>query len=265
MGTWEELKDELDAWGARGRPATFWWRDDDAMRATPALETLLLLGRRTATPLAVAVIPEPAEPGLYERLQRAGDVAVLQHGYAHRNHAPAGAKKAEFGPHRPLAAMLAELSDGWRRINLSGRALPALVPPWNRIDPRLVAVLPEAGLSGLSLHAPRRGAEAAAGVRQSNVHVDLIDWRGGRGFVGEGPALALVLAHLRARRRGDADAAEATGLLTHHRVHDRACWSFLGRLLDFLHGHPAARWVGAGELFPLRTSERCPATSTQDA
>jgi hypothetical protein len=38
---WRRLEAELDRWGDAGRAATFWWRDDDASDATPALETLL--------------------------------------------------------------------------------------------------------------------------------------------------------------------------------------------------------------------------------
>ena len=41
MGEWSDLEAELEAWRCRGRRATFWWRDDDAVEATPALERLL--------------------------------------------------------------------------------------------------------------------------------------------------------------------------------------------------------------------------------
>lgn len=255
MGTWQQLRDELDAWRELGRRASFWWRDDDAIRVTAELESLLRTRRRAGAPIAIAVIPAEAETDLRDRLREEENVAVLQHGYAHRNHAPPNSKKAEFGPHRPLAAMLAEISEGWRRIGHWHGALPAFVPPWNRIDPNLVPALPRAGFGGLSLAAPRASPEPARGVTQNNVHVDIVDWHGGRGFVGEERALATILAHLSARRRGQADAHEATGLLTHHRVHDRGCWSFLDRLLDVLGGHPGARWVGAAELFTERAKE----------
>ena len=54
---------------------------------------------------------------------------------------------------------------------------------------------------------------------------------------------------MRARRLGEADAAEPTGLLTHHPAHDAPAWAFLETLLDRLAGHPAVRFVEAGEAF----------------
>jgi hypothetical protein len=53
------------------------------------------------TPLALAVIPADAEPALNERIAGLPGLAILQHGYAHQNHAPATEKKQELGPHRP--------------------------------------------------------------------------------------------------------------------------------------------------------------------
>ena len=35
---WAVLGDELARWREAGRSATFWWRDDDAVQRTPALE-----------------------------------------------------------------------------------------------------------------------------------------------------------------------------------------------------------------------------------
>jgi len=124
---------------------------------------------------------------------------------------------------------------------------PILVPPWNRIDAALVPHLPGLGFTGLSTFGPRAAAEPAPGLGQVNCHVDVVDWRGDRGFVGVGPVLSRTAAHLAARRLGDVDAAEPTGLLTHHRVLDEACWAFLCDFLDHICQHRAARWVGGEE------------------
>ena len=51
------LARELDLWADQGLQARFWWRDDDAEDASPALARLLLLRRKLGLPLAVAVIP----------------------------------------------------------------------------------------------------------------------------------------------------------------------------------------------------------------
>ena len=45
MATWDDLAEELDSWHGSGRCAAFWWRDDDAVRVTPALERLLALSK----------------------------------------------------------------------------------------------------------------------------------------------------------------------------------------------------------------------------
>ena len=90
---------------------------------------------------ALAVIPARCHAGLAARLARAPEtVQILQHGFAHLNHARGGEKKIELGPQRPRAAVLEELARGWVRLSglFGSCALPALVPPWNRIDPDLL-------------------------------------------------------------------------------------------------------------------------------
>jgi len=253
MASWSALHDELDRWHAAGRTATLWWRDDDAMAATPALDRLLTLAGRWRVPLAIAAVPARTEAGLAARLSWEAGVAVLQHGHAHVSHAPAGARKAELGDDRPAAIVAAELRAGWRRLRklFGARALPVLVPPWNRIAPVHAEALAALGYKGLSTFGPRCN-RAIRGVVKVNGHVDPIAWRGARGFVGEDSALAALTGHLRARRLGQADAAEPTGLLTHHLVHDAAGWAFLERLFAATAQAPAARWLTAAEAFEFR-------------
>ncbi len=125
-----------------------------------------------------------------------------------------------------------------------------LVPPWNRVSsPGLLLQLGRAGYRGLSRFGPRGDASLVPGVVQVNTHVDIIDWQGTRGFVGEEAALAAAVDHLRARREARVDAHEATGVLSHHAVHDEACWTFLARLFERTRGLAAARWRSAGALF----------------
>ncbi len=241
---WAALAVELNAWAAKGLQATLWWRDDDATRPGPLLDRLLALARDV--PLNLAVIPAEAQPSLARRLREhlreGGAVSVLQHGYAHANHAPAPEKKAEYGPHRPVKEMIAELTTGRERMETLFGALfaPVLTPPWNRIAEELVPLLPEAGLYGLSCYGVRGPSEAS---RVVNTYVDIIDWRGARGFTGEAAALALLTGHLAARRTGAAEFDEPTGILTHHRDHDAGCWDFLARLIAAVRDHPAALWT----------------------
>lgn len=243
-GTWPAFEAELDAWARADLTARFWWRDDDATRPGPLLDRLLAAAG--TAPVALAVIPAQAEASLAhlvaERRWREGGVRMFQHGYAHVNHAPSGAKKAEFGDHRNLEAMLDELTEG-RRImeTLFGEAFePILTPPWNRAGDGVVQNLARTGLQGLSRFGPRGPDE---GDRVVNTHIDIIDWHGGRGFAGESQALGAAIAHLAARRTGAADMGEPTGLLTHHRDHDEACWEFIAGFRAAIEAHPAAQWV----------------------
>ena len=239
---WSDLRDELDRWRPTGRTATFWLRDDDAQAPSAALDRLLEITNRT--PVAIAVIPRGAEPRLAQALSQSG-ARVVQHGWAHANHAPEGEKSSELGPHRPRRSVIDELAAGRDRLGtiFAGRISPVLVPPWNRIDPSVVEALPGIGFKGLSTFAPRAGAVPAAGIRQANCHVDLVDWRGGRCFRGVTRCLADLVGHLTARRLGRVDSHEPTGVLTHHLVHDDGCWGFLGDLVDRVSDHAAAVWL----------------------
>lgn len=249
---WAALSRELDAWQESGRRASLWWRDDDAVEPSPALERLLDLARQAGAPLALAVIPARATWALAERLASSdARVSVLQHGFAHRNHAPPGAKKIEIDGARPRAEVMEELSRGRALLDgLFGETHHAiLVPPWNRIAEALVPALPALGYRGLSAFQPRPTPRAAAGLVLVNTHVDLLRWRAPRGFAGESDVLGALVGHLAARRSGAVDPEEATGLLTHHLVHDAPAWTFLAELLQRLTRHPAVSFLAPETVF----------------
>jgi hypothetical protein len=252
--TWADLHDELNRWGDAGRTATFWWRDDDAVEPTPALDRLLRLAQDHAAPLALAVIPVAAQPTPAAHLTgqtSPNNVCVQLHGYAHVNHAAAGEKKSEYPAGRAPEAVETEISQGLARLRtlFGPLAAPVFVPPWNRIAPATAARLPHLGLAGLSTFGPRRHARPAPGLVQANTHVDPVDWRGSRGYAGDDRTLAAAIAHLRRRRSGECDAEEPTGLLTHHLVHDDALWAFTARFAQTVARHPAAQWLNASEVF----------------
>ncbi len=251
MTNWNALTNELDRWAGDGPGATLWWRDDDAAPPSPALDRLLTLRAHAGAPLALAVVAATVEERTADRIEADDGADVLQHGYAHRNHAPAGEPKAEFGPQRPMGVALDELAAGRRRLEsmFGQRLLKVLVPPWNRIADDLVGRLGTAGFDGLSAYGPRSRARPAPGLRQVNTHIDIIDWRSTRGFIGEDAALTLAIDHLRARRTGAADRDEPTGLLSHHLAHDEAAWDFVGAFLAATAAHPGARWVSARAAF----------------
>jgi hypothetical protein len=252
MNAWDRLSEELDAWATAGQMAEFWWRDDDAIDATPALDRLLAIRRDLDVPLALAVIPANARPALPAMLGGEAGIDLLQHGYAHINHRPPDEKKAELQADRELWDIARELADGrGRMIDLFGDDgwQDVMVPPWNRIEDSVTALLPGLGYQGLTTFGARAHAEAVAGLSVVNTHVDIIDWINTRSYAGDDAVIGAAVDHLSAKRVGRSDAAEATGVLTHHLAHDDACWGFIERFGRITTGHSAAIWRSAHDLF----------------
>jgi hypothetical protein len=253
---WGGFVDELSRWQAANRVVEFWWRDDDACRADPALDRLYALAARTGVPLAVAAVPDQCEPAAFEGLS--AGAAVFQHGADHRNRATAAEKKTEFPAEESVEDAIARLIAGRAKLESAaqGRVLPVLVPPWNRLSPHLVTHLADAGYGGLSTYGVRNFTNLPAGLTQINTHVDIIDWKGDRGFCGTRRVLDRVTMLLAARRAHEAGANEPLGWLTHHAVHDAAAWDFLETLFEATSGVPGICWRSPMELFTANPGGR---------
>ena len=228
---WKGLYAELAAWRERGRTPSFWWRDDDATMASPALDRLIGLAAVHDVPLALAVIPAALDPSLVRRLRTAKRVEVLQHGWSHDDHGLEGARNTELSDAWPMPEADARLTEGRARLRaqFAGRFVPVMVPPWNRIDDRIARRLTGHGYAATSGLGRRAGNEF--GPPRINVHLDVIDWQEAPRFRGEEQVLAVAVAHLADRRQGSADPEEPTGLMTHHLVHDEAAWAFVDRFV----------------------------------
>ncbi len=233
---WGEFEDEIARRRDAGRPVEFWWRDDDAGAVSPSLKTLVGLSSSRHVPLALAVVPHAAEPGLFALLHER--VAVIQHGTDHRNRAAAGEKKTEYPAGEPIENALARVGSGLGQLRaLAGQQfLPVFAPPWNRMRKDLQKRLPSIGIRGFSGYGARAG-ESVPGLKRLNTHVDIVAWKGGRRFIGENAALSLAARHLAH--------AGPVGWLTHHAVHDAAAWKFLERLFTVRE----IRWLSAAEAF----------------
>ena len=239
------LRAALEKAAGAGRHIDFWWRDDDAERASEALDRLLALARANNLPLALAIIPADVQKALADRVARAPQVAVLQHGWRHLRHNAPDAKKAEFGDDRPLDAMLAEIDTGAARLSalFGDRLLPGFVPPWNRIGPHLAEKLvADRGLI-LSTHAP--GAPSLPG--RLDTHCDIIAWHTTRSAIPADEAFALLADEV--VRRLACASAGPIGLLTHHLVHDEAAWRLLDAILAAIQASPASHWPDPKTLF----------------
>jgi predicted glycosyltransferase len=230
----QPVLDALSAAHDRGKTVSFWWRDDDAVAPNPALERLIALARRYEAPVALAAIPASAEPELGERVRYEPLLTLLVHGLTHANHAPADEKKAEFGAHRPLNALLRDAETAISRLRRIGgdSLVPIFVPPWNRISSDLVSALPGLGYTGLSTFGPHPAQ--VADLRVVNTDIDPMDWHGTRSLL-EPAAIVSQVAEAVTARSGQLSKEQGpVGLLTHHLVHDEAIWAFLDQLLDTL-------------------------------
>lgn len=233
------LRSALDRVASEGRAVRFWLRDDDASAPHPPLDRLLRLLETYRVPATLAVIPASTGQELADRIDGLAKVVVAVHGWSHANHAPPSAKKQELGAHRPLQSVVAELDAGLSRLrSLYGdRVLPMLVPPWNRIDGTVVDALPALGFTILSTFGPPRPAPLAV----LNGTVDLMDWHGTRGCRDAATLVREIIVQLEAT-------SPPVELLTHHLVHDEACWAFLEALFDLTADHPGVRWDTAADL-----------------
>jgi len=245
----QRFQTALEAARRVGMTVPFWWRDDDAVEVTPQLEELLALREAAGVPLALAVIPKFAQPELIERIRRSGSVSVLQHGWAHEKHSPAGEKASEFGESRSLDASLADLTAGYERLApMAGEPfLPVLTPPWNRIGEAARAARHQAGLPGLSVFGPTNGE-----AHVCNTHFDVIAWKTTRGFIGQKKAFHLLANEIERRvDNSGEEPPEPIGILTHHLVHDAETSAFLQHLLEILNGQPHVSWPPIRGLFAL--------------
>jgi len=234
---WQALAEEIGRWTS---PPLFWLRDDDATGPTPALATLLDTCAAHDVPVCLAAIPAALDPEFGPWVaQHAANTIVVPHGYAHANQAPGDEKKAEFGDHRPAAEMARELGEGLRRVQmgLGARSRPIFVPPWNRLGSTAAAALAQAGYTALSGKATR---VTVTGITVIDVHIDIIDWRGTRGYGGDLPILGRLCDRLAALRSAGKE-GEPTGILTHHAVHDPEAWGFLETLFERLGSQ--VRWL----------------------
>jgi hypothetical protein len=251
MANWNDLSDELDRWRDAGQTATFWWRDDDAAEVTPASDRLLKLARDTDVPIHLAVIPALQTEALVANLRDCRQAWVLQHGYAHINHAPPGEGAWELGSHRPVEIVWQELSMGLAVLKdrHGERFLPVLVPPWSRVADEVLAGTPALGFRAVSCSSVKSLPAPVEGLRAIHAYCDPVKWKKEEGyFAGTEASLRKITHHLSARRLGQISPDEPTGLLTHHLATDDPTWRFVEVLIERTSAHPAVQWIALRDL-----------------
>lgn len=232
------LNQELALWHQAGHKLCLWWRDDDAIAATPALKKLLTLHQQFSVPLSLAVIPGRLDASLPKFLIDYKSLAVLQHGITHHNNALPDQKKIELGGSLSSQECQIGLKQGQEILKQHFQDLfvPVLVPPWNRLDPSLVPTIETNNFMALSLFGTKPYPSTLPCI---NTHLDIINWSTRR-FIGYDALLDRLhetAQDLRQQQRWH----EPIGLLTHHLVHDNECWDgleiFLAECCQFLDVH----------------------------
>jgi hypothetical protein len=241
---WQAVIDELARWRQEGKSARLWLRDDDAVEVTPALEDYAALTNHFDMPFTLAVIPQPATKQLADWVDNQPGCSIGVHGFAHQNHAPAGQKKCETGLHRGRDVIVEELTAGRKKlIDFFGKHyVDMLVPPWNRIDAKLVDELPAIGFKCLSAYGRAHSNRLARQPFILNTHIDIIDWKGSRGGLPSRQLANRLADALTAARKDD---FAVVGILTHHLIHDDLARDFLSQLFEFVAVQDEAYWVSA--------------------
>lgn len=244
---WQPLEEELQRWQERGLPVRFWLRDDDAIAPTEKLDQLARLTQIYHVPVCLAVIPADLSAALGQWIKQYELWLAAVHGFSHRNHAGPDEKKFELGLHRPIDTVLAELAGGRKIVEtvFADQFFNALVPPWNRIDPKIAERASEAGFDFLSTFGWKTLIDKNYPLAQFNSHIDIMDWRGSRGGKSDEILVRETVSALQTAR--DANGA-AVGLLSHHLVHDERAWEFLDRLFKFTTGRDHITWESIKEI-----------------
>ena len=246
MSNWQCLADEIQQWSS---PVQFWWRDDDAVANSGALQRLLMLASQYRIPVHLAVIPHSLQASLsvINKEQHSANCYVLQHGYDHQSYAFEGQRKIELGGSQDVPQLLQKLAQGLAllKFQFGEQFLNILVPPWNRIADDVASELPEIGYTQLSVLGAKKQDETAFNL---NVHIDIIDWKQ-RCFAGEEVILAKIISHLRDKRLTSLSGViKPCGLMTHHLDHDLNCWLFISKFFQFCRQHENIEWVSGKQL-----------------
>lgn len=246
---------ELDAWAKSDMTAELWWRDDDAGEPCVELDQLIRLSNEHGVPCGLASIPTRAGEPLRKVVSGAAHIWILQHGYAHINHASSGNGAWELGLHRPTSVVLDELRDGMLKLSqlFKDRFVPVVVPPWNKMDPELLPYLPVMGFRGASASYKLHRPVPPGDLRVADAHCDVLSWKKPvkiARFAGMEKCVNYLVSHLQDKRLGKTDETEPTCVLTHHLEMDDAAWGFMDTLFSLTCAHPHVRWLSPAHIWP---------------
>jgi len=132
-------------------------RCDDVVEPGPGFDRAALLTERTGLPCVLSVIPLRADARLVDAVRELSrrtpaPLWVAQHGTDHRNRAPLGHNKDEFGDDADHLQRLAQ-GKNWLESHFADHFLNVYVPPWNRVTDKSRRLTRLAGFSEISTFA----------------------------------------------------------------------------------------------------------------
>ncbi|MEE4357756.1 MAG: polysaccharide deacetylase family protein [Desulfococcaceae bacterium] len=224
------LEEVLDRRGASAPVVTF-FRADDIGVPGRKFTRLMEIFQRHRVPLSLAVVPMWLYKSRWQTIRSlCGTAPSLccwhQHGRMHRNYAPEGEKKQEFGPNRSAEDIRKDLAEGKKRLeNIMGKDFyPVFTPPWNRCSAETLRLLEELSYKAVS---GMQDARFPASPRLPNpaVNTDLHTRKEKDIFRAQSAFLAEI---------GQAAAGGFWGLMIHHQRMNDAAFAFLDGLLPRL-------------------------------
>lgn len=207
-------------------PARLFFRNDDLGWDLAKFDRLLSIFARTDHKLNAAAIPLACLE-VYDRADFNGSEKHLQvhaHGLAHLDHEEFG-KKCEFGPARDLESVRRDLRQSFEITErvFTDMFYPAFTPPWNRMLPEFIALLPTAGFQMLS----RDGKKSAGvdGLAELNIDIDLHTAKTDRTW-----SVDELLLEIQTKAKAQAQ----VGIMLHHKHMADRDYEFLEQFLERL-------------------------------
>ncbi|MBL8013064.1 MAG: DUF2334 domain-containing protein, partial [Candidatus Omnitrophica bacterium] len=132
-------------------------RNDDVWNLDESFKSFFDFMLDQRIPVVYGVIPAMLKDDAAQFLRRAKKKSpklldIVQHGYAHRNHAPEGEHKYEFGSSRTYVEQLEDISRGMKimRRSFGEFMTPGFVPSYHAYDTNTIRVLVKLGIPLLS-------------------------------------------------------------------------------------------------------------------
>ncbi|MDC0074355.1 hypothetical protein OAK17_05850, partial [Alphaproteobacteria bacterium] len=233
LNNWKNFSNELKECKKYNYIPYFWLRDDDAIKFTPNLKKFSIICKKYNIPMNLAVIPKLIEDSLIEFVSNEKNIYILIHGLRHLNYANKNQKKSEFGSNRDIETMLLEIQKGLEinKETFGEKSLPVFVPPWNRVNNKILNQLINIGIIGFS------GINSTSFLRQQfksynpliirNADIDIINWKSNKSFMGEELLLKSIISEIKVRIKNIHLRSEPICILSHHEIMKNESFKFI--------------------------------------